>query len=343
MRSVVAFCCVAFAHTVAAQSCYYQGSRGSCINVNSQGCRGTVRTGLCPGPSNIRCCDPVGATCSSGSSRGSCINVNRAGCSGTLRSGLCPGPSNVRCCLRSAAPTPAPATGGCTTRINSYRGTCKSVSSCGGGTFNGLCPGSSSIKCCVNDPTSAPWATRYVTLSQFRSSFESLSTVRASALLPYFNSALSTLLSGAPSSQVRCNRIAAFVAQVGHESVGLRYFEELASGAAYEGRTNLGNTQPGDGRRFKGRGPIQLTGRYNYAAAGSALGLPLTSKPESVSFPSVGFKTTVWFWMSNNLNQYADSGSASHFVTLTRRINGGTNGLTDRRNRWAAAKTVFGC
>ena len=70
----------------------------------------------------------------------------------------------------------------------------------------------------------------------------------------------------------------------------LRYFEEIASGAAYEGRTDLGNTQPGDGKRYKGRGPIQLTGRSNYRSAGIALGLPLEESPELVTFPSAGFK-----------------------------------------------------
>src|SRR4051794_33505722 len=75
-------------------------------------------------------------------------------------------------------------------------------------------------------------------------------------------------------------RAAMFLAQVLHESCALRFFEEIASGAAYEGRRDLGNIQPGDGRRFKGRGPIQLTGRANYRWAAGKLGIALEQQPE---------------------------------------------------------------
>ncbi len=81
-------------------------------------------------------------------------------------------------------------------------------------------------------------------------------------------------------------RAAAWLAQLGHESVSLLYMEEIADGSAYEGRGDLGNTQPGDGRRYKGRGPIQLTGRSNYRSCGLALGLPLEANPWLVSRPS---------------------------------------------------------
>jgi hypothetical protein len=91
-----------------------------------------------------------------------------------------------------------------------------------------------------------------------------------------------------------CPRIAAFLAQLAHESGQLVYWEELASGRAYEGRRDLGNTHPGDGVRFKGRGPIQLTGRNNYRAAGKALGLNLEANPKLVSTTDVGFRTTIW-------------------------------------------------
>ena len=140
-----------------------------------------------------------------------------------------------------------------------------------------------------------------------------------------------------------CFRQSAFLAQLAHESGELVYMEELASGSAYEGRSDLGNTQPGDGRRYKGRGPIQLTGRANYRSAGKALGLDLEGSPAQVATPSVGFRTAVWFWTSHNLNAVADQGTLDSFRRVTRTINGGTNGQADREHYWGRAKSALGC
>jgi predicted chitinase len=140
-----------------------------------------------------------------------------------------------------------------------------------------------------------------------------------------------------------CLRQAAFLAQLAHESGQLVYMEELASGADYEGRKDLGNTQPGDGKRFKGRGPIQLTGRANYRAAGQALGLDLEANPEQVKTPYVGFRTSVWFWTTRKLNDLADQGTLESFRKITKAINGGTNGQADREKYWATAKNALGC
>jgi predicted chitinase len=140
-----------------------------------------------------------------------------------------------------------------------------------------------------------------------------------------------------------CLRQAAFLAQLAHESGQLVYMEELASGAAYEGRKDLGNTQVGDGKRFKGRGPIQLTGRANYRAAGQALGIDLEANPEQVKTPDVGFRTSVWFWTTHKLNDLADQGTLTSFRQITKKINGGTNGQADREQFWDKAKNVLGC
>ena len=134
-------------------------------------------------------------------------------------------------------------------------------------------------------------------------------------------------------------RQAAFLAQLAHESGQLRYMEEIASGAAYEGRKDLGNTQPGDGMRYKGRGPIQLTGRANYLNCGNALGLDLVSNPEIVSTVDVGCRVAGWFWVTKGLNLLADE---RDFDRITRRINGGTNGARERQAYYAAALDVLG-
>jgi putative chitinase len=136
-------------------------------------------------------------------------------------------------------------------------------------------------------------------------------------------------------------RIAAFLAQVAHESGGFRYVRELASGSAYEGRADLGNTQFGDGVRFAGRGLIQLTGRANYTAASLALcdDLRLTLAPQLVERPDLAARVSGWYWSIHHLNDLADAG---RFEAITRRINGGLNGQVDRINRWERLKDYMG-
>ena len=135
-------------------------------------------------------------------------------------------------------------------------------------------------------------------------------------------------------------RQAAFIAQIAHESGEFKYVRELASGAAYDtGRlaARLGNTPQadGDGQKYKGRGLIQITGRSNYIACGKALGIDLINAPELLEQPINAARSAAWFWSVHGLNELADAGD---FVGITKRINGGTNGLEDRKVYWARAK-----
>lgn len=141
---------------------------------------------------------------------------------------------------------------------------------------------------------------------------------------------------------VGLQRVAAFIAQIGHESGHLRYVRELWGPtpvqARYEGREDLGNTQQGDGFKFRGRGLIQITGRANYAECGEALGLDLISQPELLEQPEWAAKSAAWFWSTRGLNTLADAGD---FERITRRINGGLNGLADRLALWEKARAVL--
>jgi putative chitinase len=130
-------------------------------------------------------------------------------------------------------------------------------------------------------------------------------------------------------------RICHFIAQCAHESAGFRTLEEYASGAAYEGRKDLGNTKPGDGRRYKGRGIIQLTGRANYKKYGDRIGYDLENKPELAQTPEISVMTACEYWNSHNLSAFADK---DDITTITRRINGGLNGFKDRQDYLARAK-----
>lgn len=136
-------------------------------------------------------------------------------------------------------------------------------------------------------------------------------------------------------------RQAAFIAQVAQESGELKYAAEISSGEQYESRADLGNTQPGDGPKFKGRGLLEVTGRLNYSNCSLALygDYRLIDTPEMLEQPYAGAAAAGWYWQSHALSPLADSGD---FVTLTKRINGGTNGLTQRLIYWKRAKEALG-
>lgn len=136
-------------------------------------------------------------------------------------------------------------------------------------------------------------------------------------------------------------RQAAFLAQIAHESGSLRYVRELASGAAYEGRADLGNTEPGDGVRFKGRGLIQITGRANYCSCSLALygdTEMLLEQPEILEGVPAACRSAAWWWQAHGLNEIADAGE---FARITRRINGGLNGQTERLAFYRTALEVL--
>jgi putative chitinase len=165
-------------------------------------------------------------------------------------------------------------------------------------------------------------------------------------------------------------RRAAFLAQLAHESGQLRhwaenlnygwqglrkvfskYFRTDADARAFDrqperianrvygGRMGNGDEASGDGWRYRGRGPIQLTGKDNYRACGAAIGVDLVGEPARLESPDVGFLAAGWFWAKKGLNDLADAGD---FEEITRRINGGLNGLADRAEFWEHAKAVFG-
>lgn len=144
-------------------------------------------------------------------------------------------------------------------------------------------------------------------------------------------------------------RLAAFLAQIGHESGGFRYTTELwgptAAQKRYEGRVDLGNTQPGDGSRFRGHGFIQTTGRANHAAVRDRLRARLSidvpdfeAEPERLAELQWACLSAADYWDMRGLNALADAGD---FETITRRINGGLNGYADRCTRWEKAKAAL--
>lgn len=155
---------------------------------------------------------------------------------------------------------------------------------------------------------------------------------RGEKFLPALNAAMAEFKIDSEARQ------AAFLAQVGHESGQLRYVAEIASGAAYEGRKDLGNTVKGDGIKYKGRGLIQVTGRTNYVAVSKALGIDCVNKPELLESTENACRSAAWWWASKGLNELADAGN---FLAITKKINGWTNGLKDREELYARAKIAL--
>ncbi|MGH9371469.1 MAG: glycoside hydrolase family 19 protein, partial [Vicinamibacterales bacterium] len=179
---------------------------------------------------------------------------------------------------------------------------------------------------------------------QLHAIMPALSVTKRVELLPFLQAAMAEFAIDQPA------REAAFVAQLAHESGQFRFMEEIWGPTAAQRRyephstlaATLGNTAPGDGKRFKGRGPIQITGRANYHRFGALLGIDLVSDPERAAVPDLAFRIAGLFWMKKGLNELADRTSAEAFREITKRINGGVNGQKDRERFYAAARAVLG-
>lgn len=136
-------------------------------------------------------------------------------------------------------------------------------------------------------------------------------------------------------------RLAHFFAQLAHESGGFLYLTELGNKAyfnKYEGRLDLGNTQKGDGYKFRGRGYIQVTGRDNYLKLSKATGIDFINNPDLLSEEVNAMVSALWYWNSRKLNQYAD---LDDIKTITKKVNGGYNGLDDRIKYLKQYKQIF--
>lgn len=153
------------------------------------------------------------------------------------------------------------------------------------------------------------------------------------AIWPHLPGALTAAAIDTPLRQAH------FLAQIAHESDGFATLTEYASGRAYEGRADLGNTRPGDGVRYKGRGLIQLTGRANYRRMGRRLGLGLEAEPRRAADPDIAVRTACAYWQDRQLNIHADR---DDLVAITFAVNGGLNGLADRRERLIRGRAAMG-
>jgi predicted chitinase len=179
-----------------------------------------------------------------------------------------------------------------------------------------------------------------LTEEQLRRIVPKMASAKRSAYLPHLNAAMAeagidTLL-----------RTAAFLAQLAHESGSFVYMRELWGPTPQQQRyepvttlsKRLGNVEAGDGRRYMGRGPIQITGRDNYRRFGALLGVDLEGSPDLAATPEVGFRIAALYWKSRDINAPAD---AEDFREVTRRINGGLTGYDDRASYYERAKAVF--
>ena len=182
-----------------------------------------------------------------------------------------------------------------------------------------------------------------LTTEQLQAIMPLLPAAKRATLFPFLTAAVNEFGIDQPA------RTAAFLAQLAHESAQFRFMEEIWGPTAAQRRYeppgklagDLGNTDTGDGRRFKGRGPIQITGRANYRRFGDLLGLDLVSAPEQAALPDVAFRIAGLYWSKKGLNELADRVTAEAFREITRRINGGFNGLAERERFYETAKAVL--
>jgi putative chitinase len=177
--------------------------------------------------------------------------------------------------------------------------------------------------------------------AQLKAIMPNLPAGKRATYLPFMVQAMGDHLINTPL------RAAAFLAQLAHESAELKYMEEIWGPTAQQKKyepphgvaRNLGNTLPGDGYRFRGRGPIQLTGRSNYKKYGELLGVDLVNNPDLAAKPEFAFQTAALYWNLNKCNEFAD---VKDFKAITRAINGGYNGLADRERYYEIAKNALG-
>ena len=182
-----------------------------------------------------------------------------------------------------------------------------------------------------------------LTIEQLQAIMPLLPAAKRTTYFPFLTAAVSEFGIDQPA------RTAAFLAQLAHESAQFKFMEEIWGPTTAQRRyeppdklaTTLGNTEPGDGFRFKGRGPIQVTGRANYRRFGDLLGLDLVATPAQAASPEVAFRIAALFWSKKGLNELADRVTPEAFREITRRINGGFNGLTERQRFYETAKTVL--
>ena len=180
-----------------------------------------------------------------------------------------------------------------------------------------------------------------LTDGQLQQIMPTLTSAKRQQYLPFLNAIMPMYEIDSPL------REAAFLAQIAHESGELKFWEEIWGPTAAQKRyeppsdlaARLGNTQAGDGKRYKGRGPIQITGRSNYRKYGALLGLDLEGNPALAATNQTGLQVAGEYWKSNGLNELAD---IPDFTSITKRINGGLNGQASREKYYARAKQVLG-
>ncbi|CDW85625.1 glycoside hydrolase family protein [Stylonychia lemnae] len=172
-----------------------------------------------------------------------------------------------------------------------------------------------------------------ITITKLKQIMQQLSEEKARIFIPYLKKYMIKTDISTP------RRIAIFLAQIAHESAQFVYLKEIADGSQYEGRIDLGNTEVGDGVKFKGRGLIQITGRSNYKKYGNLMNLDLINNPVLLEQVENAVYVSCLFWQDRKLNRLADQ---DDFLGVTKKINGGTNGLSDRQMFYERAKNAFG-